>query len=56
MEGEARTSHEVNDNEISRVQSWTRNLQGFPAFNYELLTKHLGAGLPGSGTSKHNKL
>ena len=56
MEAEANTSHDVNDSEVPDFKSWTRNLQSLPAFTYELLTKHLGTGLPGTGTLKHKKV
>jgi hypothetical protein len=55
MEVEPNTSLEVNNTEIPTSKRWTRNLNGLPAFNYELLTKHLGTEQSGSA-HKHKKL
>jgi hypothetical protein len=45
----------VNNTEIPILKRWTRDLSGLPAFNYELLTKHLGTEQSG-GAHKHKKL
>ena len=55
MEVEPSTSLEVNNTEIPILKRWTRDLSGLPAFNYELLTKHLGTEQSG-GAHKHKKL
>ena len=46
------TSLEVNNTEIPTLKRWTRDLNGLPAFNYELLSKHLGTEQSG-GAHKH---
>ena len=41
MEVEPSTSLEVNATERPTLKRWTKDLDGLPAFNYELLAKHL---------------
>ena len=52
MEVEPSTSLEGSNIEIPTMQRWTKNLHGLPAFNYELLIKHLGTEHSG-GAHKH---
>ena len=54
-EVEPSTSLEGSNTEIPTIQRWTKNLNGLPAFNYELLIKHLGTEQSG-GAHKHKKL
>ena len=55
MEVEPSTSLEGSNIDIPTMQRWTKNLHGLPAFNYELLIKHLGTEHSG-GAHKHKKL
>ncbi len=55
MQVEPSTSLEVNNTEIPIIKRSTRDLNGLPALNYELLTKHLGTEQSG-GAHKDKKL